>query len=185
MSTCRAATARLGDVSGLKIGVVKELSGEGYAPGVEQRFREAVELLASLGAEIVEVSCPHFVYALGAYYLIMPREVSSNLAKFDAMRFGLRVGDDGNHSAEQMMSLTREAGFGAEVKRRGRNYRQSWRTKAADVLGMPLTMLCEARETKGAWSLFEEEVPLGMGLPPHRHDWGLKPITSSTGPLNS
>ena len=52
--------------------MVKELSGEGYAPGVEQRFREAVELLASLGAEIVEVSCPHFAYALGAYYLIMP-----------------------------------------------------------------------------------------------------------------
>ena len=110
--------ARSGDVSGLKIGVVNELSGEGYAPGVEQRFREAVELLASLGAEIVEVSCPHFVYALGAYYLIMPAEVSSNLAKFDAMRFGLRVGDDGNHSAEQVMALTREAGFGAEVKRR-------------------------------------------------------------------
>ena len=110
--------ARSGDVSGLKIGVVKELSGDGYAPGVEQRFREAVELLASLGAEIVEVSCPHFVYALGAYYLIMPAEVSSNLAKFDAMRFGLRVGDDGNHSAEQVMALTREAGFGAEVKRR-------------------------------------------------------------------
>jgi aspartyl-tRNA(Asn)/glutamyl-tRNA(Gln) amidotransferase subunit A len=112
------AAARSGDVSGLKIGVVKELSGEGYAPGVEQRFGEAVELLASLGAEIVEVSCPHFVYALGAYYLIMPSEVSSNLAKFDAMRFGLRVGDDGNHSAEQVMGLTREAGFGAEVKRR-------------------------------------------------------------------
>ena len=63
----------------------------GYAPGVEQRFGEAVELLAGLGAEIVEVSCPHFEYALAAYYLIMPSEVSSNLAKFDAMRFGLRV----------------------------------------------------------------------------------------------
>ena len=98
--------------------MVKELSGDGYAPGVEQRFAEAVELLASLGADIVEVSCPHFVYALGAYYLIMPAEVSSNLAKFDAMRFGLRVGDDGQHSAEQVMALTREAGFGAEVKRR-------------------------------------------------------------------
>jgi aspartyl-tRNA(Asn)/glutamyl-tRNA(Gln) amidotransferase subunit A len=110
--------ARSGDVAGLTIGVVKELGGEGYAPGVEQRFTEAVELLASLGAEIVEVSCPHFSYALGAYYLIMPSEVSSNLAKFDAMRFGLRVGDDGTRSAEQVMALTREAGFGAEVKRR-------------------------------------------------------------------
>jgi len=110
--------ARSGDVTGMKIGVVREFSGEGYAPGVEQRFAEAVELLASLGAEIVEVSCPHFVYALPTYYLIMPSEASSNLARFDAMRFGLRVGDDGTLSAEQVMALTREAGFGAEVKRR-------------------------------------------------------------------
>ncbi|HEY5822691.1 MAG TPA: Asp-tRNA(Asn)/Glu-tRNA(Gln) amidotransferase subunit GatA [Propionibacteriaceae bacterium] len=110
--------ARSGDVSGMRIGVVKELGGEGYAPGVEQRFNEAVEILASLGAEIVEVSCPHFVYALPTYYLIMPSEVSSNLAKFDAMRFGLRVGDDGTLDAEQVMAATRQAGFGAEVKRR-------------------------------------------------------------------
>jgi aspartyl-tRNA(Asn)/glutamyl-tRNA(Gln) amidotransferase subunit A len=102
----------------MKIGVVTELGGEGYAPGVQQRFDESVELLASLGAEIVEVSCPHFKYALPAYYLILPSEASSNLAKFDGMRFGLRVGDDGAHSAEQVMALTREAGFGAEVKRR-------------------------------------------------------------------
>jgi aspartyl-tRNA(Asn)/glutamyl-tRNA(Gln) amidotransferase subunit A len=112
------AAARSGDVRGLRIGVVKELGGDGYAPGVEQRFREAVSLLGSLGAEIVEVSCPHFEYALGAYYLILPAECSSNLAKFDAMRFGLRVGDDGTLSAEQVMAQTREAGFGAEVKRR-------------------------------------------------------------------
>ena len=112
------AAARSGDVSGLKIGVVKELGGEGYAPGVEQRFTEAVGLLDLLGAEIVEVSCPHFVYALPTYYLILPSECSSNLAKFDGMRFGLRVGDDGVASAEQVMALTREAGFGAEVKRR-------------------------------------------------------------------
>jgi aspartyl-tRNA(Asn)/glutamyl-tRNA(Gln) amidotransferase subunit A len=102
----------------MKIGVVREFAGDGYAPGVEQRFHEAVELLAGLGGDIVEVSCPHFVYALPAYYLIMPSEVSSNLAKFDAMRFGLRVGDDGGHSAEQVMAMTREAGFGDEVKRR-------------------------------------------------------------------
>jgi len=110
--------ARSGDVTGLKIGVVTELGGEGYAPGVLQRFTEAVDLLASLGAEIVEVSCPHFVYALAAYYLILPSEVSSNLAKFDAMRFGLRVGDDGTRSAEEVMAATRQAGFGAEAKRR-------------------------------------------------------------------
>ncbi len=110
--------ARSGDVARLRIGVVKEFGGEGYAPGVEQRFHEALALLEGLGAEVTEVSCPHFDYALGAYYLIMPSEVSSNLARFDAMRYGLRVADDGVHSAEEVMSLTRGAGFGAEVKRR-------------------------------------------------------------------
>ena len=110
--------ARSGDVSGLRVGVVRELQGEGYAPGVEQRFTEAVDELGRLGAEVIEVSCPHFRYALAAYYLILPSECSSNLARFDAMRFGLRVGDDGLASAEQVMAATREAGFGAEVKRR-------------------------------------------------------------------
>ncbi len=112
------SAAREGDVTGLRIGVVTELGGEGYAPGVTQRFTEAVEALAGAGAEIVEVSCPSFRYALPAYYLIMPSEVSSNLARFDAMRYGLRVGDDGVNSAEQVMRLSRGAGFGAEVKRR-------------------------------------------------------------------
>ena len=111
------AAARSGDVTGLKVGVVQELSGDGYAPGVEQRFTEAVALLERLGAEVVTVSCPHFVYALAAYYLILPSEVSSNLARFDAMRYGLRVADPGA-GAEQVMAATREAGFGAEVKRR-------------------------------------------------------------------
>ena len=112
------AAARQADVSGLRIGVVPELSGEGYQPGVLARFNEAVELLESLGAKIVEVSCPHFTYALPAYYLIAPSECSSNLARFDGMRYGLRVGDDGTRSAEEVMSLTRAAGFGPEVKRR-------------------------------------------------------------------
>jgi aspartyl-tRNA(Asn)/glutamyl-tRNA(Gln) amidotransferase subunit A len=112
------AGARQADVSGLTIGVVPELSGEGYQSGVLTRFAEAVELLESLGAKVVEVSCPHFTYALPAYYLIAPSECSSNLARFDAMRYGLRTGDDGTRSAEEVMSLTREQGFGAEVKRR-------------------------------------------------------------------
>ena len=112
------AAARKGDVRGVRIGLVKELRGEGYQTGVQQRFDEAVTLLTGLGAEVVEVSCPHFDYALGAYYLILPSEASSNLAKFDGMRYGLRVGDDGSNSVEQVMALTREAGFGAEVKRR-------------------------------------------------------------------
>src|SRR6476661_2201747 len=112
------AAARQADVSGLTIGVVPELGGEGYQPGVLARFGEAVELLESLGAKVIEVSCPHFSYALPAYYLIAPSECSSNLARFDGMRYGLRTGDDGTRSAEEVMALTREQGFGAEVKRR-------------------------------------------------------------------
>ncbi|MFC6093907.1 Asp-tRNA(Asn)/Glu-tRNA(Gln) amidotransferase subunit GatA [Saccharothrix lopnurensis] len=107
-----------GDLSGVRVGVVTQFSGEGYQPGVLRSFEAAVAQLKQLGAEIVEVSCPSFDYALPAYYLIAPSEASSNLARFDAMRYGLRVGDDGTRSAEEVMSLTREAGFGAEVKRR-------------------------------------------------------------------
>ncbi|WP_346536106.1 Asp-tRNA(Asn)/Glu-tRNA(Gln) amidotransferase subunit GatA [Micromonospora sp. DPT] len=115
------AAAKLGatgDLTGVKLGIVTEFTGEGAEPGVLAAFRESVDTLAKLGAEIVEVSCPHFAYALPAYYLIAPSECSSNLARFDGVRFGLRVGDDGNRSLEEVMSLTREAGFGAEVKRR-------------------------------------------------------------------
>jgi aspartyl-tRNA(Asn)/glutamyl-tRNA(Gln) amidotransferase subunit A len=112
------AAARHADVAGLRVGVVTELSGDGYQAGVRQRFEEAVAVLSGLGADIVEVSCPHFPYALAAYYLILPSEASSNLAKFDGMRFGLRVGDDGAASTEQVMAMTRAAGFGPEVVRR-------------------------------------------------------------------
>jgi aspartyl-tRNA(Asn)/glutamyl-tRNA(Gln) amidotransferase subunit A len=108
------------DVTGLRVGVVRELGGEGYQAGVRVRFDEVVALLTTAGADVVEVSCPHFEYGLGAYYLILPSEASSNLAKFDAMRYGLRVGPAGVEapSAEQVMAATRAAGFGAEVKRR-------------------------------------------------------------------
>jgi aspartyl-tRNA(Asn)/glutamyl-tRNA(Gln) amidotransferase subunit A len=112
------AAARQADIRGLRVGVVRELAGEGYQAGVEQRFSEAVALLTELGAEVVEVSCPHFEYAMAAYYLIAPSECSSNLARFDGMRYGLRVGDDGTNGVEEVMSLTRAAGFGPEVKRR-------------------------------------------------------------------
>jgi aspartyl-tRNA(Asn)/glutamyl-tRNA(Gln) amidotransferase subunit A len=111
-----AASAR--ELSGLRVGVVTELSGEGYEPGVQARFDEAVATLRELGATVTEVSCPHFVYALPAYYLIAPSEASSNLARFDAVRYGLRVGDDGVNSLEEVMALTRAQGFGPEVKRR-------------------------------------------------------------------
>ena len=112
-----SAAKRL-DVKGMKIGVIKELSGSGFQAGVSARIAESLELLVAAGAEIVEVSCPNFEYALAAYYLIAPSEASSNLARFDSMRYGLRVGDDGSRGAEEVMSATREAGFGKEVKRR-------------------------------------------------------------------
>jgi len=98
--------------------VVKELGGEGYQAGVLARFEESVELMTKAGAEVVEVSCPSFVHALATYYLILPAEASSNLARFDAMRYGLRVTPGGDPSAEDVMRATREAGFGDEVKRR-------------------------------------------------------------------
>lgn len=108
-----------GDLRGVRVGVVTELSGDGYQAGVSARFEESLDLLRGLGAEVVEVSCPHFEYALGAYYLIMPSEASSNLAKFDGMRFGLRVEPaEGPVTAERVMAATRGAGFGDEVKRR-------------------------------------------------------------------
>ncbi|HSV66309.1 MAG TPA: Asp-tRNA(Asn)/Glu-tRNA(Gln) amidotransferase subunit GatA [Mycobacteriales bacterium] len=113
-----ARTGATGDLDGLRVGVVRELGGEGYEAGVLESFQQAVALLKELGAEITEVSCPHFDYALPAYYLITPSECSSNLARFDAVRYGLRVGDDGARALEEVMSLTRDAGFGPEVKRR-------------------------------------------------------------------
>ena len=115
-----ARAGATGDMHGVTIGVVSELGGEGYQAGVRQRFDEAVQLLVAAGAEVVEVSCPSFVHALAAYYLIMPSEASSNLARFDAMRYGLRVYPDGveHPSAEEVMRATRDAGFGDEVKRR-------------------------------------------------------------------
>lgn len=108
-----------GDLAGVRIGVVDEFDlSTGAQPGVREQFNAALTRLEELGAEIVNVSCPNFQHATSAYYLILPSEVSSNLARFDAMRYGLRVDDDGEHSAEQVMAATRDAGFGPEVKRR-------------------------------------------------------------------
>ncbi|HEX4702555.1 MAG TPA: Asp-tRNA(Asn)/Glu-tRNA(Gln) amidotransferase subunit GatA [Pseudonocardiaceae bacterium] len=114
-----ARAGATGDLRGLRIGVVSDLAGgDGYQPGVLASFERAVATLRELGAEVVEVACPHFRYGLPAYYLIAPSECSSNLARFDAMRYGIRVGDSNGASAEDVMSATREAGFGPEVKRR-------------------------------------------------------------------
>ena len=107
-----------GDLSGVKVGLIKQFERDGWQEGVMENYHAAVEQLREQGAEIVEVDCPHFDDALAAYYLIMPCEVSSNLARFDGMRYGLRAGDDGSHSAEQVMSQSRAEGFGPEVKRR-------------------------------------------------------------------
>ncbi|GAA3945766.1 Asp-tRNA(Asn)/Glu-tRNA(Gln) amidotransferase subunit GatA [Microbacterium soli] len=105
-------------LKGLKVGVVKELPDSGFQAGVAASFREALALMEKQGAEIVEISAPHFEYGVAAYYLILPAEASSNLAKFDSVRFGLRVNPDGGGTVEDVMSLTREVGFGPEVKRR-------------------------------------------------------------------
>ena len=113
-----AEAVRNANVKGLRIGVVSQLEGEGFQPGVLARFREAIALLEANGAHIVDLSLPSLEHAVAAYYLILPAEASSNLAKFDSVRFGLRVTPEGGGTVEQVMSATREAGFGAEVKRR-------------------------------------------------------------------
>ncbi len=108
-----------GDVlKGLRVGVVRELPDSGFQPGVSASFRASLALLEAGGAEIVEISAPHFEYGVAAYYLILPAEASSNLAKFDSVRFGLRVTPGADATVEDVMAATREAGFGDEVKRR-------------------------------------------------------------------
>ncbi|HEX5858431.1 MAG TPA: Asp-tRNA(Asn)/Glu-tRNA(Gln) amidotransferase subunit GatA [Microbacterium sp.] len=108
-----------GDVlKGLRVGVITELPDEGFQPGVSASFRAALAKMESLGAEIVEISAPHFEYGVAAYYLILPAEASSNLAKFDSVRFGMRVTPHAGSTVEEVMAATREAGFGDEVKRR-------------------------------------------------------------------
>ena len=103
---------------GLRVGVVAQFGGEGYQAGVITRFREAVELLEELGAEVVEVSCPRFDYALPAYYLIAPSECSSTWPASTRCATACGSATTARRSAEEVMSLTRDAGFGAEVKRR-------------------------------------------------------------------
>ncbi|MEV8358777.1 MULTISPECIES: Asp-tRNA(Asn)/Glu-tRNA(Gln) amidotransferase subunit GatA [unclassified Microbacterium] len=107
-----------GDVlNGLRVGVIRELPDSGFQSGVSASFRAALARMEAHGAEIVEISAPHFEYGVAAYYLILPAEASSNLAKFDSVRFGLRVDVPGG-TVEDVMAATRDAGFGDEVKRR-------------------------------------------------------------------
>ena len=102
-------------VEGLRVGIVKEHQDEGQDAGVRARVQDAVARLEKLGAEAFEVSVPHAAYGVAAYYLIAPSEASSNLSRYDGVRYGLRLAGE---TTEEMMAVTRDAGFGAEVKRR-------------------------------------------------------------------
>jgi aspartyl-tRNA(Asn)/glutamyl-tRNA(Gln) amidotransferase subunit A len=108
--------ALTGDVRGLKVGVPKEYRIDGMSPEIEALWQSGIAWLKEAGAEIVEVSLPHTRYALPAYYIVAPAEASSNLARYDGVRYGLR--EDGDASLTEMYEATRGAGFGAEVKRR-------------------------------------------------------------------
>jgi aspartyl-tRNA(Asn)/glutamyl-tRNA(Gln) amidotransferase subunit A len=100
---------------GLKIGIIKETFGEGLDKVVDEKVRNAIAKLAALGAEIQEISCPRFRYGLPTYYIIAPSEASANLARYDAVKYGIRTEAD---NLVEMYTKTRAAGFGAEVKRR-------------------------------------------------------------------
>ncbi|MFH1433703.1 MAG: Asp-tRNA(Asn)/Glu-tRNA(Gln) amidotransferase subunit GatA, partial [Candidatus Uhrbacteria bacterium] len=104
-----------GDVKGLKIGLPKEYFAHGLDHEIKERVMNAVQVLKEQGAEIVEVSLPHTEYALAAYYLVMPSEASSNLARFDGIRYGL---SEAGKNLDELYKKTRGQGFGAETKRR-------------------------------------------------------------------
>ena len=103
-------------LDGLRLGVPSELSSDGIAPGVREAFAKTVALAEELGASVDETTLPHAPHALAAYYLIAPAEASANLARYDGVRYGLRV--DGDDGLLEMYTRTRAQGFGAEVKRR-------------------------------------------------------------------
>jgi aspartyl-tRNA(Asn)/glutamyl-tRNA(Gln) amidotransferase subunit A len=105
-------------LKGLRVGLVKQLMLDGVQAGAKARFDEAVALLTAQGAEVIEIDAPHFEYAVAAYYLLHPAEASSNLAKYDSVRYGLRVTPEQGGTVEGVMSATRAEGFGDEVKRR-------------------------------------------------------------------
>ncbi len=141
-------------VAGLRVGVVRELLGEGIAPDVAARTREAADALAGAGARVDEATVPAAVYGLSAYYLIAPAEASSNLARFDGVRYGLRIDAP---TTTEMMIATRTQGFGAEVKRRimlgtyalSAGYYDAYYGKAQRVR----TLIC--RDFAGAYERFD------------------------------
>jgi aspartyl-tRNA(Asn)/glutamyl-tRNA(Gln) amidotransferase subunit A len=103
-------------LDGVRLGVPEELAGDGIEPGVLEAFRAALELARGLGAEVETVHLPHAPHALSAYYVIAPAEASSNLARFDGVRYGFRA--PGASDLLDMYTRTRHDGFGAEVRRR-------------------------------------------------------------------
>jgi aspartyl-tRNA(Asn)/glutamyl-tRNA(Gln) amidotransferase subunit A len=103
------------DATSLKVGIIKETFGEGLDPTVAEKIQQAIATLTELGAEVKEISCPRFRYGIAAYYIIAPSEASANLARYDAVRYGLRQESD---NLLEMYTNTRAAGFGTEVKRR-------------------------------------------------------------------
>lgn len=104
------------DIRGMKIGVIKELFGEGIAKDVQNAIQNAIDTYKSLGAEIIEVSLPYLKYSIGIYYIIATAEASSNLARFDGVKYGYRTKDAKN--LMDMYTKSRAEGFGPEVKRR-------------------------------------------------------------------
>jgi aspartyl-tRNA(Asn)/glutamyl-tRNA(Gln) amidotransferase subunit A len=108
--------ALTGDLAGLKIGVPNEYFIEGMDPGVERAVRDAIQVLAGLGATIEETSLPHTPYALAVYYIIAPSEASANLARYDGVKYGFSAEDADN--MWDALEKTRQQGFGPEVKRR-------------------------------------------------------------------
>ncbi len=109
------AAALTGDIRGLKVGIPKEYRPDGLSDEVNKVWEQGIEWLKAAGATPVEITLPHTKYALPTYYIVAPAEASSNLARYDGVRFGLRV--EGK-TLDEMYKKTRAAGFGAEVKRR-------------------------------------------------------------------
>ncbi|MFT8796898.1 Asp-tRNA(Asn)/Glu-tRNA(Gln) amidotransferase subunit GatA [Zymomonas mobilis] len=105
------------DIRGKKIGIPKEYRVDGMAPEIESLWQRGIDMMKDAGAEIIDVSLPHTQHALAAYYIIAPAEASSNLARYDGVRYGERKTPEGGNLAD-MYAATRAAGFGDEVKRR-------------------------------------------------------------------
>ncbi len=109
--------ALTGDIRGMKIGIPKEYRLDGMPTEIEALWQQGIDWLKDAGAEIVDISLPHTKYALPTYYIVAPAEASSNLARYDGVRYGNRVAPDGG-SLDDMYEATRGEGFGDEVKRR-------------------------------------------------------------------